>query len=438
MGVIEVPQVARSVLSFSGMTLVSRVLGYGRDAVMMIVFGAGGATDAFLVAFRLPNFLRRLFAEGAFAQAFVPVLAEYKEKNPADLKAFIDHICGVLLLVLFVVTVIGVLSAPLLIFVFAPGFTQDASQMELAGHMLRITFPYILFISLTSLAAGILNVFGRFALPALTPAVLNLAIIAAALWLAPLLEQPITALAWGVLLAGVLQLAIQLVALQGLGLLPKPTSGWRDRGVRRVLRLMSPAVFGASVVQINLLIDTIIASFLVAGSISWLYISDRFVELPVGLFGVALAVVLLPRLSRHYAAAHEARFRDTLAWGVTICWLLALPCLLGLILLAEPILITLVQYREFTATDTFFAGLSLIAYALGLPAFMFIKILGAGFFSRQNPSTPVKIALVAMFTNLSLNLFFVWLWSQQVLVGCTCGSGIGDKSVCVAKLWFIV
>ena len=414
--------VSRSSLTFSAVTFVSRIFGYLRDAVIMIVFGAGVATDAFLVAFRLPNFLRRLFAEGAFTQALVPVLAEFREtRSLADLRTLTDRTAGTLGLVLIGVTGAGILLAPVLIRIFAPGFISDAPRLELATQMLRITFPYILFISLTALAGGILNCFGRFGVPAFTPILLNLSLIAAALWLAPRMASPVTALAWGVLLAGVAQLAVQLPFLKRLGLLPRPSPGFRDPGVRKIMRLMSPAIFGASVVQINLLIDTLIASFLAAGSISWLYIADRFVELPVGLFAVALATVLLPRLSRHYAARGMEQFTAALSWGVKIEWLIALPCLAGLVILAEPILVSLVQYREFTPGDTRMAHMALLAYAAGLPAFMFVKLLAAAFFSRQNTRLPVRFAVVAMVANVVMNLLFVWLWRRLGFEGAHAG-----------------
>ena len=409
-GVRAAVGVTRSAATFFSMTFISRIFGYLRDVTIMVVFGAGVATDAFLVAFRLPNFLRRLFAEGAFTQAFVPVLAEYKDKYPQDLREMIDRTAGTLAFGLVIITALGILLAPILIILFAPGFYADESKMALATTMLQITFPYILFISLTALVAGILNTYGHFAVPALTPVLLNLALIGAALWLAPQMDKPIIALAWGVLIAGVAQLAMQWFALRRLGIVLRPKWGLRHSGVRRVMRLMSPAIVGASVVQVNLLVDVLIASFLVSGSISWLYISDRFVELPVGLFGVALATVLLPKLSQHYARGDRSQFHATLNYGFGLEWLIALPCVAGLILLAEPILIALVQYREFSAEDTQMASFSLIAYATGLPAFMLSKLLNAGFFSRQNTKLPVKIAVIAMLANIVFNLLFVAAW----------------------------
>lgn len=403
----------KSTAVISGMTFISRIFGYVRDAVIFIVLGATGSTDAFFVAFRIPNFLRRLFAEGAFSQAFVPVLSEYKEtRSQQDLKALINHVSGTLSVILLLITVIGVLFAPILIYVFAPGFMSDQNRFDLAAQMLRITFPYILFISLTALSGSILNTFNRFAVPAFTPTFLNLSLIVATLWLAPKMEQPVIALAWGVFIAGVVQLLFQIPFLYKLGVLPKFSLHGSSEGVRKIMRLMLPAIFGSSVVQINLLINTLIASFLAVGSISWLYISDRFVELPLAIFGVATATIILPRLSKQYVNKSESGFNQTLDWALRISIVIAIPAMLGLILLAKPILTSLIQYREFSATDTSMASLSLITYALGLPAFILIKVLAPGFYSRQDTKTPVKVGVIAMFCNIALNLIFVWMWTH--------------------------
>ncbi len=408
----------KSTAVISGMTFISRIFGYVRDAVIFIFLGATGSTDAFFVAFRIPNFLRRLFAEGAFSQAFVPVLSEYKEKNSqTELKVLINHVAGTLGLILLLISILGVILAPILIYIFAPGFINDSVRFDLATQMLRITFPYILFISLTALSASILNTFNRFAVPAFTPTLLNLSLIVATLWLAPKLDQPVVALAWGVFIAGVAQLVFQIPFLYRLGMLPKFSLNGAADGVRKIIRLMLPAIFGSSVVQINLLINTIIASFLAVGSISWLYISDRFVELPLAIFGVATATIILPRLSKQYVNQSETGFNQTLDWALRISILIAMPATLGLILLAKPILAALVQYREFTATDTSMAALSLMTYALGLPAFILIKVLAPGFYSRQDTKTPVKIGVIAVFCNIVLNLGFVWVWTHWQLTG---------------------
>ena len=424
----------RPALAFFNMTLISRVFGYARDAVIMIFFGAGGTTDAFLVAFRLPNFLRRLFAEGAFSQAFVPLLAAYRRRDPAQVQPFIDRTAGSLAAVLLGLSLLGAVAAPLLILVLAPGFSHDASQRALASGMLRITFPYIFFISLTALIAGVLNVYGRFAVPAFTPVLLNLSLIIATVWVAPVMHEPITALAWGVLVAGCAQLLLQWLALRRTGLRLRLVWGFYDTRVRRVLRLMSPAMLGASIVQVNLLIDTVIASFLVAGSISWLYISDRFVELPVGLFGVAVATVLLVRLSAHFAAARRAAFGAALNWAASVGWLLALPCAVGLMLLAEPVLVALVQYQAFSVEDTAMARLSLIAYATGLPAFILVKTLNAGFFARLDTRLPVRTAHggagCESCDESAVRLAVAALWSAR----CARRAGVGNESRCVDKL----
>ncbi len=390
------------------MTLLSRLLGFVRDVVIARIFGAGPLTDAFFVAFKIPNFLRRLFAEGAFSQAFVPVLSEYRtRRDHAEVRGLVEAVSGTLGLILLIVTAIGVISAPLLVMLFAPGFVGDAERQELTTAMLRLTFPYLLFISLTALAGGILNSYGRFAVPAFTPVLLNLSLIGAALWLAPRMAEPITALAWGVFIAGVAQLAFQLPFLARLKLLTRPRWAWRDSGVQRIIKLMLPAIFGSSVAQINLLFDTLIASFLVAGSVSWLYYADRLVEFPLGVFGIALATVLLPRLSREHATTDPRAFAASLDWGLRWVALIAVPATLGLLLLSGPMLATLFQYGEFGAGDVAMAQLALMAYAIGLTGFILVKVLAPGYFSRQDTRTPVRIAVIAMVANMGLNLLFV-------------------------------
>jgi putative peptidoglycan lipid II flippase len=391
-------------------TLVSRILGFVRDLVYAHVFGADANTDAFFVAFKIPNFLRRLFAEGAFATAFVPVLSEYKAtRDYADLKAFVDHVAGVLGLVLLVVSLLGVVAAPLLVSVFAFGWVLDGehAKLALAAEMLRLTFPYLLFISLTAFAGGILNAHQRFAVPAFTPVLLNLALIGCALWLAPLLDTPITALAWGVLIAGITQFAFQLPFLHSLRLVPSFRPRLSDPGVRRVLLLMLPAVFAVSVTQINLLIDTVLASTLQTGSISWLYYSDRLMEFPVGILGVALGTVILPQLSRHNAEAAPGAFAHTLDWGLRTTMVFGVPAAVGLVLLAGPLIATLFLSEVFGPTDVAQARLSLMAYGSGMLAFILIKVLAPGYYARQDTKTPVKIGVVAMLANIVLNLLLI-------------------------------
>jgi len=398
----------RSTVTVGGMTGISRILGLVRDIVIARAFGAGMGADAFFVAFKIPNFLRRLFAEGAFSQAFVPVLSEYKtRRDHAEVRRLVDNVVGVLGGVLFLVTLLGVLAAPLLVMIFAPGFLQDQAKFDLASAMIRVTFPYILFISLTALAGGILNAYGRFAVPAFTPALLNLCLIAAVLWLAPRLAEPVTALAWGVLLAGGVQLAFQLPYLRSLGLLPRPRLGLRHEGVRRVARLMVPGIVGSSVAQINLLLDTLIASFLVTGSVSWLYFSDRLVEFPLGVFGIALATVILPALSRRHAEDAPEAFFATLDWALRLVMVIAVPAAVALMALAGPMLVTLFHYGAFDLEDVAMARLSLMAYALGLLGFILVKVLAPGFYARQDTRTPVRVAIAALVANMVLNVVFV-------------------------------
>lgn len=421
----------RSTVVVSGNTMLSRVTGLLRDILLARAFGASAAFDAFLVAFRIPNFLRRLFAEGSFSLAFVPVFAEYKERgDEAALRELTERVAGTLAGVLTVVTVIGVLAAPLLVMLFAPGFLADTEKYELTAGMLRVTFPYILFISLAALAQGILNSYGRFGVPAFTPVLLNLSLITAALWLAPQMEQPITALAWGVFIAGIAQLAIQLPFLKRLGLLPRPRWGWRDSGVRRILKLMLPTLFGSSVAQINLLFDTLVASFLVTGSVTWLYWSDRLVELPLGVFGIALATVILPRLSSDHATAATGRFRDALDWAARWVVVITIPAAVGLITVGGPILATLFRYGAVTDNDILMASFSLAAYAIGLPAYTLVKVLAPGFFARQDPKTPVKIGIAAMLVNMLLNVVFVLIILKTV--GVAAHSGLALASALAA------
>ena len=389
-------------------TTLSRILGFVRDIVIARGFGAGTDTDAFFVAFRIPNLLRRLFAEGAFATAFVPVLTEYKtQRSHGEVQALVAHVAGALGVVLFLITAAGVVAAPVIVLVFAPGFLGAGDQFDLTVAMVRVTFPYILFISLTAFAGGILNTYGRFGVPAFTPVLLNLTLIAAALWLAPRMARPVEGLAWGVFAAGVVQLGFQFPFVKRLGFLVKPKLKRGHEGVRRILRLIVPATVGVSVAQINLLVDTLIASFLVSGSISWLYYSDRMVEFPLGVFGIALATVILPSLSQQHAAKSPAEFSRTLDWALRLVLILGTPAALGLAALASPILTTLFQYGEFGRDDARLASLSLVAYATGLVAFIAVKVLAPGFYARQDMKTPVRIAIIAMLSNIALNLALV-------------------------------
>ena len=390
------------------MTLLSRILGLARDIVIARFFSAGDAADAFFVAFKIPNFFRRLFAEGAFSLAFVPVLTEYRNTfSETQTRDLINRVAGTLGLILLILTIVGVLASPLLISVFAAGFIDQPEKFKLTAEMLRITFPYLLLISMTAMAGGILNTWKHFAVPAFTPVLLNLSMIASVVWLAPLMDVPVTALAWGVLLAGILQLLFQLPFLYRLGLLPKPAWGWHHEGVQKIVKLMIPALFGSSVAQINLLFDTFIASFLVSGSVAWLYYSDRLLEFPLGVFGIALATVVLPNLSEAHYKEGANHFNQTLQWAIKLALLIAIPATIGLFLLSKPILATLFQYGAFVDNDSLMAAYSLMAYSLGLPAFILIKILASGFYARQDTKTPVSIGIRAMCLNMFLNVVFV-------------------------------
>ncbi len=392
----------------SAMTLLSRLLGFVRDQVFAILLGAGPMTDAFFVAFKIPNFLRRLFAEGAFAQSFVPVFTEYKEKyEKRELKELAARVSGTLGLLLLILSIVGSLCAPWLVSVFAPGFETDDPRRQLTTDMLRITFPYLFFISLVAYAGGVLNSFHRFAVPAFTPVLLNISLITAALWGTRFFPEPVVALAWGVFAAGALQLLFQLPTLHKLGLLVLPRWGWQHCGVKKIRELMLPAIFGSSVAQINLLLDTIIASFLVAGSVSWLYYADRLVEFPLGVFGIAIATVILPRLSSIHAQDNQQGFQQTMDWAVRLGVVIALPCCTGLFLLSTPLLATLFGYGAFSAHDVVMSSWSLKAYAIALPGFILVKILAPGFFARQNTKTPVRIGIIAMVCNMGYNVVLV-------------------------------
>jgi putative peptidoglycan lipid II flippase len=393
----------------SSLTFISRVLGFVRDAIIARVFGAGAMTDAFFVAFKIPNLLRRLFAEGAFSQAFVPILAEYKNQRGYEpTRLLLDHVSAVLGLALVVVSAIGVLAAPILIYLIAPGFSASPDKHQLAVELLRITFPYILFIALTAFAGGILNTYSRFSIPALTPSLLNLSFIAFAIWGAPYFDPPIVALAWAVFVGGILQLAFQIPFLLKLKLLPRFRLDLSDMAVWRVIRQMGPAVFGVSIGQLSLIINNVFASFLVSGSVSWLYYADRLMEFPTGLLGVALGTILLPSLSKHYASRSADEYSRLLDWGLRITLLLAVPAAAALALLAVPLIATLFQYGAFSATDTFATRDALIAYSVGLVGLILVKILAPAFYARQNIRTPVKIAVVSLVATQLMNLALVW------------------------------
>ncbi|WP_254574218.1 murein biosynthesis integral membrane protein MurJ [Stenotrophomonas acidaminiphila] len=406
----------RGLLSFSSMTMISRVLGLVRDQAISITFGANATTDAFWVAFRVPNFLRRMFAEGSFATAFVPVFTEVKETRPhADLRELMARVSGTLGGVLLVLTALGLIFTPQIAWLFADADAADPVKYGLLVDLLRLTFPFLLFVSLTALAGGALNSFQKFAMPALTPVILNLCMIAGALWLAPRLEVPILALGWAVLAAGVLQLLFQLPSLKGIDLLTLPRWGWNHPDVRKVLTLMVPTLFGSSVAQINLMLDTVIAARLSDGSQSWLSLADRFLELPLGVFGVALGTVILPALARHHVKTDGEGFSNALDWGLRMTLLIAVPAMLGLLLLAQPLIATLFQYREFTDFDTRMTALSVYGLSFGLPAFALLKVVLPAFYSRQDTKTPVRAGVAALVANMVFN-FILLAVLYQVMV----------------------
>ena len=402
------PGLLRSTAVVSSMTMLSRVLGFVRDMLFAHYFGATAAVDAFYVAFKIPNFMRRLFAEGAFSQAFVPVLSEYQSnKSHAEVREFISHILGTLAGILFVFTLVIMCLTPFIITAFAPGFLDDGYRFTLASDLLRITFPYLFFISLTAMSGAILNTYGSFGIPAFTPVLLNLAIILSILFGSAYFEIPVTACAWGVFFGGVIQLAFQVPFLWRKNLLPWPRFAWHNSGVRRVLTLMVPALFGVSVAQINLLLDTLFASFLAVGSVSWLYYSDRLMNFPLGVFGVAIAPVIMPSLSRKFATKSASLYSQTLDWAIRLVLVIAIPSAIGIAYLAAPLLITLFQYGAFTVLDVTMAQKSLQAFALGVPAFMLIKVLASGFYARQDIKTPVKIGVASMLVNTLLIIVFI-------------------------------
>jgi len=420
------------------MTLLSRILGLVRDVVFARMFGATIVMDAFIVANRIPNMLRRFFAEGAFSQGFVPVMARYREQRDHDeAREFVDAVAGTLGLLLFAVTLIGVLAAPLLVLLVAPGFIGDDGRFDLAAAMLRFTFPYLFFVSLTAFSGGVLNTYGKFAAPAFTPVILNVVLIACALWLAPQLDEPGMALAFGVFLAGVAQLAFQVPFLAKIHAVPRPR--WRPHhaGVRRVVKLMLPAIFGSSVAQVNVLLGGIIASLLGVGKISLLYYSDRLMEFPLGLFGIALATVTLPYLSRQAATRSMRQFSDTVDWSMKLVFLIATPAAVGLIILAEPLVATIFYGGEFSASDVEMAALSLQAFAAGLMGFSFVKILAPAYFAREDTRTPVKIGLIALAINFVLSVVLAYALTRAQYAGTHAGLALAISIAAMVNAWLL-
>lgn len=399
----------RSTFIVSAMTLLSRIAGLVRDMVFMNLFGAGKLMDAFLVAFKIPNFLRRLFAEGAFSQAFVPVLTDVRaQRGDAAVRQLIDHVAGSLTIIIGSLTAVAIVFSPAIIFIFAPGFREDTVRFDLAADMLRITFPYLLLISLTAFAGGILNTYGRFGASSFTPVLMNLTMIGCAVWLAPLLTTPIMALAWGVLIAGIVQLGFQWFPLRQINLVPRFKPDFKDPDVKRILTLMLPAMFGVSVSQINLLLDTILASFLVAGSVSWLYTAERLTELPLGLIGIAVATVILPTLSTKHSERSDAEFRGTIDWALKVIFMVGVPASLAMGILAEPLMAALFHHGQFDRVDVVKSAMALQALSGGILAFMLVKVFAPAFYARQDVRTPVRIGIIAMVANMVFNLMLVW------------------------------
>ena len=386
-------------------TFVSRILGLVRDVVITGLLGAGVALDTFVVIMKIPSVFRRLFAEGAFNQAFVPVLAEYKEKEDSEIRDLIDNTFGSLSAILIIVTALAFLFTPIFVMIFAPGFYMEPLKKDLAIDILQITFPYLFFVSLVAFSGSILNSYQKFSLPALTPLFYNLCLIVAAIWFAPQLDVPIYAIAWGVFVAGIIQVIIQIPALMQLGLLPRIKINTQHPGVRKVIYLMIPGIIAGGVSQINMLIDTILASLLPTGSPSWLYVSDRLMQLPLGIFAIAIGTVILPRLSSLFVSEDKTSFSNTLDWSIKLVLIIGLPAVIGLVLLAEPIILILFERGEFNSGDSLQASYSLIALAFGLLAFMLIKILTPSFFARQQPKKPMYVALASMV----LNAILAWM-----------------------------
>ncbi len=400
----------KTLATVGSMTFASRILGFVRDTLIARTFGAGMATDAFFVAFKIPNLLRRISAEGAFSQAFVPILAEYKKQRTHDeTHALINHVATLLGLFLVVVTILGMLAAPWVVQISAPGFAADAAKFDLTVNLLRVTFPYIFFISLVSLAGGVLNTYGNFSVPAFTPVWLNVAFIVAALFVVPYFGGSVKVLAWAVFVGGILQLLYQIPYLLKIGLIPRYELNLHDEGVWRILKLMGPAIFGVSIAQISLLINTIIASLLVSGSISWLYYADRLMEFPTGVLGVALGTILLPSLSKSVADKADSEYSQLLDWGLRLTFILALPAAVALAVLATPLVAGLFKYGAFTAHDVQMTRMALVAYSLGLLGLILVKVLAPAFYARQNIKTPVKIAIFTLISTQLMSLFFVFV-----------------------------
>lgn len=419
----------RSTFIVSAMTMLSRVMGLVRDVVLLSVFGAGKDFDTFVIAFRIPNFFRRLFAEGAFSQAFIPVLTEYKTtRTHAEVQILISRVFGCLASVMTLLTIFAMVAAPAIMYVYAPGFHDDPAKFVLATDMFRLTIPYLLFMSLTAFASSILNSYGSFTTPAFAPVLLNLSMIAGALWLTPYMATPIMALGWAVIVAGFLQLALQIPELWRKKLLIPPKVDFKHEGVERILKLMLPALFGVSVTQINLLLNSIWASFMQDGSVSWLYSAERMTELPLGLIGVAIGTVILPALSARHAEQDQTKYRKMMDWAAKIIVLAGVPASIALFMLSTPIIQTLFQRGQFTLQDTQMTALALQCMSAGVLSFMLIKVFAPGFYAQQDTKTPVRVGLITVATNAVLNVVFIGLfklmgWQEEHMALALASSG---------------
>ena len=413
----------KTLASISSLTLLSRILGFVRDILMARIFGTGMANEAFVIAYRLPNMLRRMFAEGAFSQAFVPIFSEYKSRRGHDeTKLLVDHVTTLLAIILFIVTLVGIIAAPILVYVTAPGFAATPEKFNLTVQLLRITAPYIFFISLVAVSAAILNTYNKYWVAAFAPVLLNLCFIGAMLWLVPYFEQPVMALAWAVFVAGIIQLAFQIPFLKKIGMLPRWRFSLKDAGVLRVLKQMGPAVFGVSVSQISLVINTIFASFMAAGSVSWLFYADRLMEIPAGLLGVAISTILLTSLSKHHADLNTVEYSRLLDWGLRLTIMLTLPAALSLGLIAVPLLSTFFQGGAFAAHDVLMTRNALVGYSVGLIGMLLVKVLAPAFYARQDIRTPVKIGIITLIATQIMNLMFIG-WLQHAGLALAIGLG---------------
>src|SRR5210317_1939667 len=400
-------KIIQNLFNFSGLTIISRVLGFVRDTIIARFFGVSIATDAFFVAFKLPNMLRRITAEGAFTQAFIPTVSDYRNKTKEQFHQFLNKIVTLLSLILLGITILGIFASPWLIYISAPGFESESYQFNLASNLLKITFPYILFISLVAMFGGILNSFGKFAAPAFSPVFLNLSFIIAAFYFRDLFDEPVIVLAWAVFFGGVIQLIFQYPFIRKLGWNPKFDLDLKDRGIWQVIKLMGPAIIGVSITQISLLINTIFASFLEKGSVSWLYYADRLMEFPAGVLGVALSTIFLPALSLSFASKKHKEFTGLLNWSMRLGIFLSIPSAIAIAVLSIPLLSTLFLYGKFNYLDLMMTHKALMAYSFGLIGLIMIKVFAPIFYSQKNIKTPVRIGIITLFVTQAMNLILI-------------------------------